>query len=152
MPAPPKPGLTEHFAELVLVPPVVTVPEALAEAMNVASRCETYHAVASARLISASTTWPLQTMTPPVVALQSVVQTSGVVVQVVLFVTWHMTVHSILSIGVQLVAQLVAQSVVGGAWVHVCVHWAWQSVVQSVEDAAPQLLCAEHDDPHCALQ
>jgi hypothetical protein len=91
-------------------------------------------------------------MTPPVVALQSVVQTSGVVVQVVLFVTWHMTVHSILSIGVQLVAQLVAQSVVGGAWVHVCVHWAWQSVVQSVDDAAPQLLWDVHDDPHCALQ
>ena len=147
-----EPGLAEHLALVVPVPPPPTVPEAIAETVNVASRCEIYHAVASAKLVSASTTWPLQTMTPPVVALQSVVQTSGVVVQVVLLVTWHMTVHSILSIGVQLVAQLVAQSVVGGAWVHVCVHWAWQSVVQSVDDAAPQLLCAEHDDPHCALQ
>jgi hypothetical protein len=71
----------------LFVVPVVTVPVAVAEALKVASRCETYHAVAFAKLVSASTTWPLQMMTPPVVALQSCVQTCGVVVQFVLFVT-----------------------------------------------------------------
>jgi hypothetical protein len=57
-----------------------------------------------------------------------------------------------LSIAVQLVAHAVAQTVVGGDWVHVYEHCAWQSVPHSVEDEAPQLSCAEHDEPHCALQ
>jgi hypothetical protein len=134
-------GLAEHFVDVVLVvvppspvvvvvvvlPPMlpVTMAEKLAaiEPLKVASMCSTYHETASVTLASLSTISPLQTMAPPPnVALQFFEQSSGVTVQVLLLVTWHITVHWILSTTWQLVAQAVAQLVVAGAVVHSYEH------------------------------
>jgi hypothetical protein len=174
--SPPEPelleiGLAEHFVDVlvVVVPPspvvvvvvvlppmlLVTIAEKLAatEPLKVASMCSTYHEMASVTLASLSTISPLQTMAPPPnVALQFFEQSSGVTVQVLLLVTWHITVHWILSTTWQLVAQAVAQLVVAGAVVHSYEHWAEQSVSQSAEEAAPQLSCAEQPPLHCAPQ
>jgi hypothetical protein len=109
--------------------------------------------MASATFASLSTISPLQTMAPPPkVALQFFEQTDGVTMQVLLLVTWHITVHWMLSIARQLVAQAVAQLVVAGAVVHSYEHWAEQSVSQSAEEAAPQLSCVEQPPLHWALQ
>lgn len=89
---------------------------------------------------------------PPKVVLQFFEQTDGVTVHVLLLVTWHITVHSMLSTTMQLVAQAVAQLVVAGAVVHSYEHWAEQSVSQSAEVDAPQLSCAEQPPLHWALQ
>jgi hypothetical protein len=143
--SPPEPvlfeiGLAEHFEDVlvVVVPPssvvvvvvlpvmlAVTIAEKLAatEPENVASMCSTYHATAPVTLVSLSTISPLQTMAPPPkVALQFFEQTDGVTRQVVLLVTWHITVHSMLSMARQLVAQAVAQLVVAGAVVQLYEH------------------------------
>jgi hypothetical protein len=133
-------GLAEHFVEVVLVVVspfcvvvvvvlptrlAVTIAEKLAatEPENVASMCSTYHATAPVTLVSLSTISPLQTMAPPPkVALQFFEQTEGVTKHVVLLVTWHITVHSMLSMARQLVAQAVAQLVVAGAVVQLYEH------------------------------
>jgi hypothetical protein len=146
--SPPEPvlldiGLAEHFDVVVLVmvvsPPslvvvvVVVLPPMLAvtdaeklaatDPVNVASMWSKYHVMASATLASLSTISPLQTMAPPPkVALQFFEQVAGVTVQVVFSVTWHITVHSMLSMARQLVAQAVAQLVVAGAVVQLYEH------------------------------
>jgi hypothetical protein len=63
----------------------------------------------------------LQTTTPPV-PLQDAVQLAGVMLQDELSFTWHFTLQTVFSVAVQLVLQVVVQSVVAGVSLQVNEH------------------------------
>ncbi len=83
--------------------------------------------------------------------LQAAVQVAGVMLHDSLCFTWHLTLHTVFSVAVQLVLHLLVQSVVV-LELQVKEHWPWQAVTQSVLDEAPQLSLLLHSDSHCPLQ
>jgi hypothetical protein len=121
------------------------------EASNCASRWAMYHWPASMIVLATKTTCPLHTMTPPVPP-HDAEQLAGVMLQDSLSWTWHVTLQTMFSVAVQLVAHSVEQVVVGGDRLHEYEHCPWQPVTQSVSEAAPQLWLLVHSVSHWSLQ